>query len=111
MPKHGRATMEPCCRTRGGGRREGDMAGTAKAATGYKQSLGADGPPGSYDDLDAADLFVVLGANMADCHPILYLRMMDRVRRGAKLVVVDPRRTATAAKADVHLPVSPGTDL
>src|ERR1700733_3230479 len=83
----------------------------ASAGTGYKQSLGADGPPGSYDDLDTADLFLVLGANMADCHPILYLRMMDRVRDGAKLVVVDPRRTATAAKADLHLPVRPGTDL
>ncbi|HEY2448098.1 MAG TPA: bifunctional nitrate reductase/sulfite reductase flavoprotein subunit alpha [Mycobacterium sp.] len=83
----------------------------ASAGTGYKQSLGADGPPGSYDDLDTADLFLVLGANMADCHPILYLRMMDRVRDGAKLVVVDPRRTATAAKADFYLPVRPGTDL
>src|SRR6185437_7121117 len=83
----------------------------ASAGTGYKQSLGADGPPGSYDDLDAADLFLVLGANMADCHPILYLRMMDRVREGAKLVVVDPRRTATAAKADLFLQIRPGTDL
>lgn len=83
----------------------------ASAGTGYKQSLGADGPPGSYDDLDTADVFLVLGANMADCHPILYLRMMDRVRSGAKLVVVDPRRTATAAKADIYLPVRPGTDL
>ena len=83
----------------------------ASAGTGYKQSLGADGPPGSYDDLDTADLFVVIGANMADCHPILYLRMMDRVRDGAKLVVIDPRRTATAAKADIFLPVRPGTDL
>jgi sulfite reductase (NADPH) flavoprotein alpha-component len=83
----------------------------ASAGTGYKQSLGADGPPGSYDDLDTADLFLVLGANMADCHPILYLRMMDRVRDGAKLVVVDPRRTATATKADIYLPVRPGTDL
>ncbi|GAA4750694.1 bifunctional nitrate reductase/sulfite reductase flavoprotein subunit alpha [Gordonia alkaliphila] len=83
----------------------------ASAATGYKQSLGADGPPGSYDDLDHADLFLVIGANMADCHPILFLRMMDRVKAGAKLIVVDPRRTATAAKADLHLAVRPGTDL
>ncbi|WP_341267600.1 bifunctional nitrate reductase/sulfite reductase flavoprotein subunit alpha [Gordonia malaquae] len=83
----------------------------ASAGTGYKQSLGADGPPGSYDDLDHADLFFVIGANMAECHPILYLRMMDRVKAGAKLVVVDPRRTATAAKADMYLPVRPGTDL
>jgi NADPH-dependent sulfite reductase flavoprotein alpha-component len=83
----------------------------AGAATGYKQSLGADGPPGSYDDFDTADVFLVIGANMADCHPILYLRMMERVRAGAKLIVVDPRRTATAARADLFLPVKPGTDL
>ncbi|MGO1948989.1 MAG: molybdopterin-dependent oxidoreductase [Mycobacteriaceae bacterium] len=83
----------------------------ASAATGYKQSLGADGPPGSYDDLDHADVFLVIGANMADCHPILFLRMMDRVKQGAKLIVVDPRRTATAKKADLHLPVRPGTDM
>ncbi|MGP5145114.1 molybdopterin-dependent oxidoreductase [Corynebacterium variabile] len=83
----------------------------ASAATGYKQSLGADGPPGSYDDLDHADVFLVAGANMADCHPILFLRMMDRVKQGAKLIVVDPRRTATAKKADLHLPVRPGTDM
>ncbi len=83
----------------------------ASAGTGYKQSLGADGPPGSYDDLDHADVFLVIGANMADCHPILFLRMMDRVKAGAKLIVVDPRRTATAAKADLYLPVRPGTDL
>ncbi|WP_420040322.1 bifunctional nitrate reductase/sulfite reductase flavoprotein subunit alpha [Gordonia sp. MP11Mi] len=83
----------------------------ASAGTGYKQSLGADGPPGSYDDLDHADLFLVIGANMADCHPILFLRMMDRVKAGAKLVVIDPRRTATAAKADLYLPVRPGTDM
>ncbi|QKT06924.1 molybdopterin-dependent oxidoreductase [Gordonia sp. X0973] len=83
----------------------------ASAGTGYKQSLGADGPPGSYDDLDHADVFLVIGANMADCHPILFLRMMDRVKAGAKLIVVDPRRTTTAAKADLYLPVKPGTDM
>lgn len=83
----------------------------ASAATGYKQSLGADGPPGSYDDLDHADVFLVIGSNMADCHPILFLRMMDRVRAGAKLIVVDPRRTATAKKADLYLQVRPGTDM
>lgn len=83
----------------------------ASAATGYKQSLGADGPPGSYQDFDHADVFFVIGANMADCHPILYLRMMDRVKAGAKLIVVDPRRSATADKADLYLPIRPGTDL
>lgn len=83
----------------------------ASAGTGYKQSLGADGPPGSYDDLDHADLFFVIGANMADCHPILFLRMAERLKSGAKLIVVDPRRTDTAARADLFLQIRPGTDL
>ncbi|MEQ4619609.1 MAG: bifunctional nitrate reductase/sulfite reductase flavoprotein subunit alpha [Corticimicrobacter sp.] len=83
----------------------------ASAGSGYKQSLGADAPPGSYQDFDHADLFFVIGANMADCHPILYLRMMDRIKAGARLIVVDPRRTATADKAHLYLPIRPGSDL
>ncbi|MFS0898145.1 molybdopterin-dependent oxidoreductase [Mycolicibacterium litorale] len=83
----------------------------ASAATGYKQSLGADGPPGSYADFDVTNLFFVIGSNMADCHPILHQRMVDRLKAGAKLIVVDPRRTATAERADLHLPITPGTDL
>ncbi|MFE5900153.1 molybdopterin-dependent oxidoreductase [Streptomyces sp. NPDC056488] len=84
----------------------------ASAGSGYKLSLGADGPPGSYRDLDHADVFLVIGSNMADCHPVLFLRMMDRVKSaGAKLIVVDPRRNATADKADLFLPIRPGTDL
>src|SRR6195952_1982477 len=83
----------------------------ASAASGYKLSLGADGPPGSYGDFDKADLFLVIGANMADCHPILFLRMMDRVKAGAKLIVVDPRRNATADKASLFMQIKPGTDL
>ncbi|WP_438492170.1 sulfite reductase subunit alpha [Paenibacillus sp. IHBB 3054] len=83
----------------------------AGAGNGYKLSLGADGPPGSYQDMDQTDLFFVIGANMADCHPILFLRLMDRVKSGAKLIVVDPRRTATAEKADLFMQIRPGTDL
>lgn len=83
----------------------------ASAGTGYKQSLGADGPPGSYTDFDLSDLFFVIGSNMADCHPILYLRMVDRLKAGAKLIVVDPRRTTTADRADLFLQIKPGTDL
>lgn len=83
----------------------------ASASSGYKLSLGADGPPGSYQDFDHADVFFIIGANMADCHPILYLRMMERVKAGAKLIVVDPRRTATADKASLFLQIKPGTDL
>ncbi len=83
----------------------------ASAGVGYKQSLGSDAPPGSYDDFDSADVFLVIGSNMADCHPILFLRMMERVKAGSKLIVVDVRRTATADKADLFLQVRPGTDL
>ncbi|NYE20129.1 bifunctional nitrate reductase/sulfite reductase flavoprotein subunit alpha [Microbacterium immunditiarum] len=83
----------------------------ASAGTGYKQSLGADGPPGAYEDIDRADLFFVIGSNTADCHPILFLRMADRLRAGARLIVVDPRRTATADRADLFLQIRPGTDL
>ncbi|MBK3532350.1 molybdopterin-dependent oxidoreductase [Streptomyces rubiginosohelvolus] len=83
----------------------------ASAGSGYKLSLGADGPPGSYEDFAHADVFLLTGANMADCHPILFLRMMERVKAGAKLIVVDPRRNATAAKADLYLRIRPGTDL
>ena len=83
----------------------------ASAGSGYKLSLGADGPPGSYEDFEHSELFLVIGANMADCHPILFLRLLDRVKAGARLIVVDPRRTGTADKADLFLQIKPGTDL
>ncbi len=83
----------------------------ASAASGYKLSLGADGPPGSYADIEKTDLMVVIGSNVAECHPILYTRMLDRQKQGARLVVVDPRRTPAAEKADLYLPIAPGTDL
>ena len=83
----------------------------ASAGSGYKLSLGADGPPGSYQDLDKADVFFVIGANMADCHPILFLRLMNRVKAGARLIVVDPRRNTTADKSSLFMQIRPGTDL
>jgi sulfite reductase (NADPH) flavoprotein alpha-component len=83
----------------------------ASAASGYKLSLGADGPPGSYQDIDRLDCALVIGANMAECHPILFLRLLDRKKQGAKIIVVDPRRTPTADKADLFLQIKPGTDL
>lgn len=84
----------------------------SSAASGYKQSLGSDSPPGSYQDIDYSHCFFVIGSNMADCHPILFLRVLERCKKaGAKLIVVDPRRTATAEKADLHLQLKPGTDL
>ncbi|MBU6409270.1 MAG: nitrate reductase [Verrucomicrobia bacterium] len=83
----------------------------SSAASGYKLSLGADAPPGSYSDIEQANCFLAIGANMAECHPILFLRALERRKRGAKLIVVDPRRTATAEKADLFLQIKPGTDL
>ncbi|MFB4426035.1 molybdopterin-dependent oxidoreductase [Streptomyces sp. QL37] len=83
----------------------------ASAGSGYKLSLGADGPPGSYEDFEHADAFFVIGSNMADCHPVLFLRLLERVKAGARLIVVDPRRNATADKADLFLQIRPGTDL
>jgi sulfite reductase (NADPH) flavoprotein alpha-component len=83
----------------------------SSAAAGYKLSLGADAPPGSYQDMDRADLFFIIGANMQDCHPILFLRVLDRVKAGAKMIVVDPRRSPTAAKADLFLQIKAGTDI
>jgi sulfite reductase (NADPH) flavoprotein alpha-component len=83
----------------------------ASAASGYKLSLGADGPPGSYQDIDRLDCALVIGANMAECHPILFLRLLDRKKNGAKIIVVDPRKTPTADKADLFFQIKPGTDL
>jgi sulfite reductase (NADPH) flavoprotein alpha-component len=84
----------------------------SSAASGYKLSLGADGPPGSYRDFEKTNCFFVIGSNMAECHPILFLRMMAAKKEsGAKLIVVDPRKTPTGAKADLYLAIEPGTDL
>jgi anaerobic selenocysteine-containing dehydrogenase len=84
----------------------------ASAASGMKLSLGSDGPPTSYADVDLADAYLFVGSNAAECHPVLFERMMTRVRKGrAKSIVVDPRKTLTAEQAAVHLAVRPGTDL
>jgi anaerobic selenocysteine-containing dehydrogenase len=74
-------------------------------------SLGSDGPPVCYADIDEADAFLFVGSNAAECHPVTFGRVTDRIGRGAKCVVVDPRRTLTAEAAHVHLAVRPGTDL
>lgn len=81
----------------------------SSAVAGYKQSFGSDGPPGAYDDLMRADVIVLVGANIADNHPIL-CRFLEQ-NRNKKLIVVDPRVTKTAMMADLHLPIRPRTDL
>jgi assimilatory nitrate reductase catalytic subunit len=83
----------------------------ASSVAGHRRAFGTDTVPGLYRDLDAADLIVLVGANAAWCHPVLFRRMQENRRaRGAKLVVIDPRRTATADEADLFLAVAPGMD-
>ena len=83
----------------------------SSAVTGHLRAFGEDVVPASYDDLDAADLIVLVGSNTAWCHPIVYQRIRARCDAGAKLVVIDPRRTETAAEADLHLAIRPGSDV
>ena len=79
------------------------------AVSGYKRSFGSDGPPGAYEDFEKADFVLLVGANLADNHPILCHRLTGNVM--ARLVVVDPRVTKTAMMADLHLPIRPRSDL
>ena len=85
----------------------------SSAVAGYKRTLGADAPPACYEDIDQADCLFIAGANPAWAHPVLYRRIEDaRARRpGLRIVCCDPRRTETAAAADLHLQLQPGTDV
>jgi assimilatory nitrate reductase catalytic subunit len=83
----------------------------ASSVAGHRRAFGADIVPGTYRDLDEADLLVLVGSNAAWCHPVLFQRMVAaKSARGAKIVVIDPRRTATAEEADLVLNVAPGMD-
>lgn len=86
----------------------------SSAVSGYARSLGSDGPPCCYDDFDSCDTVVLIGTNTADCHPVLFQRLLKRKRRqneALQLIVIDPRHTATADAADLHVAIQPGTDL
>lgn len=85
----------------------------SSAVSGYKLTLGADAPPGCYEDIDHADLIFIAGSNTSYAHPILFRRIeaAKAKRPDLKIIVVDPRRTDTAAFADLHLPILPGTDV
>ena len=84
----------------------------SSAASGMSLSLGSDGPPTSYADIELADTFLFIGSNAADCHPVTFARVQKRMQKArAQCIVVDPRRTTTAAAATFHLPIRPGTDL
>jgi assimilatory nitrate reductase catalytic subunit len=85
----------------------------SSAVAGHKRAFGADLVPLCYDDLELADMVVLVGSNTAWCHPILFQRIAQakNLRPGMKLVVIDPRHTATCELADLHLPVKSGSDV
>ena len=84
----------------------------ASAVSGYKRSFGSDGPPGCYEDFEHTDCLIAWGSNLPEQHPIIYWRMKEaQEKRGFPLIVVDPRVTMLAQFADIHLPITPGTDV
>ena len=86
---------------------------TATAAEALKQTFGTDGQPGSYADVDHADVICLYGHNVAETQAVLWMRMLDRLEgpNPPKLIVVDPRPTPSAQRADVHLQVKNGTNM
>jgi assimilatory nitrate reductase catalytic subunit len=83
----------------------------ASSVAGHRRAFGADTVPGVYEDLDEADLLVLVGSNAAWCHPVLFQRMVaNKQRSGARMVVIDPRKTDTSEDADLFLGVKPGSD-
>jgi ferredoxin-nitrate reductase len=85
----------------------------AASVAGYRSSLGSDGPPTCYEDIDNADVVLIIGSNLAEAHPVTFdrLRNSKKNRPEQQIIVVDPRRTATCAIADLHVPIAPGSDI
>ncbi|WP_095588130.1 nitrate reductase [Actibacterium ureilyticum] len=85
----------------------------ASTVAGHKRAFGTDTVPGRYTDLEEADTVVLVGSNLAWCHPVLYQRLAaaKKARPGLRVVNIDPRRTATSDLADLHLSVEPGSDV
>jgi len=85
----------------------------SSAVAGHKRAFGGDLVPGCYEDLELADLIVLVGSNTAWCHPVIFQRIMQarQQRPELKLVVIDPRRTPTSESADLHVPIRSGTDV
>jgi assimilatory nitrate reductase catalytic subunit len=85
----------------------------ASSVAGHRRAFGADVVPGCYDDLEEADLVVLVGSNLAWCHPILHQRLTAarEARPEMRVVAIDPRRTATAETADLHLAISADGDV
>ncbi len=84
----------------------------SSAVSGYKRSFGSDGPPGCYDDFEHTECLLAIGSNLPEQHPIIYWRLRQALeKRRFPVIVVDPRVTMFAQMADIHLPISPGTDV
>jgi len=84
----------------------------ASAVAAHNRAFGEDVVPCSYEDLEQADLILLVGSNTAWCHPVIWQRIeAAREKRGTRLVVIDPRRTETAEQADLHVPVAPDGDV
>ncbi|MEZ5841116.1 MAG: molybdopterin-dependent oxidoreductase [Hyphomicrobiales bacterium] len=84
----------------------------ASSVAGHRRAFGTDTVPGTYRDIETADVVVLTGSNLAWCHPVLFQRLLAaRKAHGTKIVVIDPRRTKTADAADIHLPLKPGSDV
>jgi len=84
----------------------------SSAVSGYKRSFGSDGPPGCYDDFEHTDCLLAIGSNLPEQHPVIFWRLRQALeRRSFPVIVVDPRVTMFAQMADIHLPVTPGTDV
>lgn len=85
----------------------------SSAVAGYKQTLGADAPPCSYEDIAQADLIFIAGANPAVAHPIVFRYIEDAkaANPNLRIIVADPRRSESAEFADLHLPLRPGSDI
>ncbi|MEO9683688.1 MAG: nitrate reductase [Tateyamaria sp.] len=85
----------------------------ASSVAGHKRAFGSDTVPGTYEDLEQADLIVLVGSNLAWCHPVLHQRIAEAkaARPNMRVVNVDPRRTATTQLADIHLQIAPDGDI
>ena len=85
----------------------------ASSVAGHKRAFGSDTVPGNYEDLELADLILIIGSNLAWCHPVLYQRIAAAKlkRPEMKVVLIDPRRTMTADLADMHLAIAPDGDV
>lgn len=85
----------------------------ASAVAAYRSTLGSDGPPTCYEDIDHADCFIIAGSNMVDAHPVLWQRIKKRRSGEHKptVIVIDPRTSHTAQMGDIHIALKPGSDI